>query len=75
MESKISFYDSDIQHTLARDQRAAAGTATRPTDPTLRAFVGRNETGEATIGDFRTVGGEWLVSMVRETGAKFDVVV
>ena len=62
---------SEIQMTIARYLRASAGTANHPTEYCFRCFVGMIETGEATIDDFREVGGEWLaneVSSRKESG-------
>ena len=57
---------TDIQITISKYLRASAGIANYPSDHTFRCFVGMIETGEATIEDFRAVGGKWLVDRITE---------
>ena len=42
----------------------SAGCENRPSDHTLRCFLGMVESGEATWYDVRKAGGDWLVRQV-----------
>jgi len=57
---------SEMQKTIAQYVLRSAGTANHLSDYTVTRFVGMTETGEATWDDFRVVGGQELVDLIRE---------
>lgn len=57
---------SEIQATISRYLRASAGNCNFPTMHTIDCFIGMIQTGEATMDDMQTIGGEYLTKQLTE---------
>ena len=57
---------SEIQATISRYLRSSAGNCNFPTMHTIDCFIGMIQTGEATMNDMQTIGGEYLTNQLTE---------
>lgn len=61
---------SEVQTKIRQYLARSAGNCNVPTDHTIRCFIGMIQTGEATIEDFDSVGGQYVVDRITETASE-----
>ena len=61
---------SEIEKTIRQYLNSSAGNCNHVTDRTILCFIGMIETGEATLGLFRSIGGRWLSERIEEHAKK-----